>query len=151
MNTGAPPQRVMGFDFGLSSIGVAVGNSHTGTATPAGAVRARNGRPDWEQLDVLIQEWQPELLVIGAPLNMDGSDSGMAGNARRFLRRLHARYHLTCQMMDERLTTFEARSAPGAGGPRNKPELDAAAACVILESWFRSPAGGGGNDEEPDG
>lgn len=154
MNAGAPTQRVMAFDFGLASIGVAVGNAHTGTATPAGAASARNGRPDWSRLDALVREWQPDLLVVGAPLNMDGSDSEMAGNARRFLRRLQARYHLPCQMTDERLTTFEARMTPGAG-PRNKPELDAAAACVILESWFRAvaegaPGGSGMPDSLPD-
>ncbi len=139
----APAERLLGFDFRLRSIGVAVGNRLTGTATPRGAVTARDGVPDWAALDRLLAEWRPDALVVGLPLNMDGSESPLSEAARRFSRRLSARYHLRAFMVDERLSTREASgrldggSSAAAGRPRTKAENDAAAACLILESWLR--------------
>ncbi len=136
-------QRLLGFDFGLRSIGVAVGNRLTGTATPCGAVRADTGKPDWPTLDAVLAEWQPDALVIGLPLNMDDSESELCDAARRFSRRLSARYHLPAFMVDERLSTREASGRlsgdqqTARSRPRSKAETDASAACVILETWLR--------------
>ena len=128
--------RVMGFDFGLRSIGVAVGNLQTATVTPLGANRACDGKPDWEPLDTTVREWQPEAMVVGIPLNMDDSESEMSALARKFLRRLHARYHLPCHAVDERLSTFEARQDLGRQRTFNKAKLDATAASIILRNWL---------------
>ena len=136
-------QRLLGFDFGVRSIGVAVGNRLTGTATPCGAVSAEEGRPDWTALDALLNEWRPDALVVGLPLNMDDSESPLCDAARRFSRRLSARYHLPAFMVDERLSTREASGrldgtpAGARGRPRSKADNDAAAACLILETWLQ--------------
>ena len=65
---------VLAFDYGLKSIGVAVGQSMTGTATMLKALKAQDGIPNWDLIEALIKEWQPQLLVVGLPLNMDGTE-----------------------------------------------------------------------------
>ena len=123
---------IMGFDFGTTKIGVAIGQHVTKTATALAIVRARDGKPRWEQLDALVNEWQPTTMVVGLPLNMDGSTSNMAVAAKKFAGRLTGRYGTPTQLMDERLTTFEAKQ-------QSDSELvDAIAAKLILESWLRN-------------
>ena len=124
------PGLVMAFDYGTTKIGVAVGQKITGTATAVTVVRARDGIPDWPVIDQLVNEWKPTLFVIGLPINMDGSESDMSEAATRFSRRLHGRYGIGIELMDERLSTFEAREF---GSPE---QLDAIAAKLILESWL---------------
>ena len=120
----------MGFDFGNRKIGVAVGQTVTQTASALAIIRARDGKPDWDQLDILVAEWQPHLFVVGLPLNMDDSISEMAQAAKRFARLLEARYQTPFAMMDERLTSFEARETA------TEDEIDAIAARLILESFM---------------
>jgi putative Holliday junction resolvase len=121
---------LMGFDFGTGKIGVAVGQTVTRTASALAVIRARDGKPDWDQLDTLVAEWQPQLFVVGLPLNMDDSISEMAEAAKRFARRLEGRYQTPFSMMDERLTSFEARETA------TEDEIDAIAARLILESFM---------------
>ena len=121
---------IMAFDFGTTRVGVAIGQRITGTATPLSVIAARDGIPDWAVIDRLVEEWRPEELVVGLPINMDGTESDMSVAAEKFSRRLHGRYHKPVHLMDERLSTFEARSF-------NEPEqVDAIAARLILESWL---------------
>ncbi|MCP4596345.1 Holliday junction resolvase RuvX [Neptuniibacter sp.] len=131
--------QALAFDFGTSRIGVATGQSITGTASPLNPISARDGIPDWDQLATLINEWQPNALVIGIPLNYDGTISDMAHRARKFANRLHERYKIPCFLMDERLSTAEAKEIHfAAGGSDNFKEesVDGLAAQLILESWF---------------
>ena len=124
------PDFIMAFDFGTTRVGVAIGQRITGTATPLSVIAARDGIPDWVVIDRLVEEWQPEELVVGLPINMDGTESDMSVAAEKFSRRLHGRYHKPVHLMDERLSTFEARSF-------DEPEqVDAIAARLILESWL---------------
>jgi putative holliday junction resolvase len=125
---------VLAFDYGLRRIGVAVGNALTGTATALPVLPARDGVPDWERIRRLIGEWRPTLLVVGLPLNMDGTPSEMSERAARFSRRLHGRFGIRCELMDERLSSFEARDRMAGGSDRTA--VDSVAACVILEGWF---------------
>lgn len=132
---------IMAFDFGTTKIGVAVGQNITGTATPLGNVRAKDGKPDWPHLDTIVNEWSPDLFVIGMPLNLDGSDSEMSNRARKFANRLEARFNLPTQTFDERLSSFDAReirkeSTAKAGS--KKETIDSLAAKLILESWLRN-------------
>lgn len=135
-----PGQRTLfGFDFGTKSIGIAVGQEITGTASPLLALPARDGQPDWGRLESLVKEWQPDLLVVGLPLNMDGSDQPLTDRARKFGNRLHGRLGLPIAYSDERLTTAAARESLFAqGGYRalNKGKVDCQSAVLILESWF---------------
>lgn len=131
----------MAFDFGTRRIGVAVGQEMLGKAQPVGMVMARDGVPDWNEIASLIEEWQPHLFVVGLPLNMDGSESEMCLRARKFGKRLHGRYHHPFEMMDERLSSYEAKGEVlSGGGSRDfgKHGVDDLAAVLILESWFSS-------------
>jgi putative Holliday junction resolvase len=123
---------VMGFDFGTTKIGIAVGQTVTRTATALTTVKARQGKPDWSVIDQLVAEWKPASFVVGLPLNMDDSESEMSAAAEKFARRLNGRYQLETIMMDERLSTFEARG-------NNVGDIDAEAARVILESYLQQP------------
>lgn len=135
-----PGQRtVLAFDFGLRRIGVAFGQELLGSARPVTMIPARDGIPDWSVIERLLAEWQPDLVVVGLPLNMDGSESDMCARARKFGKRIHGRYHLPVEMMDERLSSFEAKEAVlAAGGSSDfgRHGVDDLAAVVILESWF---------------
>jgi putative Holliday junction resolvase len=135
---------VLAFDYGLRRIGVAVGNRVTGTARALAPLAARDGAPRWEQVENLIAEWRPALLLIGLPLNMDGTPSDMSARAERFARRLHGRFGLRCELMDERLSSFEARGLLAA--ERSPASTDSVAACLILESWLAARAGADGAD-----
>ncbi len=129
----------MGFDFGDRSIGVAIGQSITGNARPLKALKAKNGQPDWSIVEKLIQEWKPDALIVGCPLNMDGSEQELTLRARKFGKRLQGRFGIAVEMVDERLTTVEAKARLfEEGGYRalQKDAVDNISATIILESWF---------------
>lgn len=132
---------LLAFDYGLKNIGVAYGQSITGTATELPPVPARDGIPDWEQLGKLLKEWQPQLLLVGLPLNMDDSESELSQRSRKFANRLHGRFGLPVELFDERLTTRlakeEARERGHRGNYATAP-VDSIAARLLLESWFNS-------------
>lgn len=121
----------MAFDFGMGKIGVAVGQTITMSATALTILKARDGIPDWQQIGDLIKEWQPSQLVVGLPLNMDGTESEMSRLAEKFSRKLHGRFNLPCSTMDERLSSFEA-----AEYAEKDQLVDAIAAKLILETWL---------------
>lgn len=133
------PLTVLAFDFGTRHIGVAAGQSITGSAQPLSALKANDGIPNWDDIEKLIKEWQPDLLVVGLPLNMDGSASTMTARAEKFSRRLHGRFGLQVACMDERLSSFEAKGTIiEQTGSRDfkKQNVDSRSAGLILESWF---------------
>lgn len=135
-------QRVLGFDFGTKRIGVASAQAVTGTASPLPPVPARDGIPDWERLDALVAEWTPDALVVGLPLNMDDSESELSHLARKFARRMVARYRLPVFMCDERLSSHSARGLLMEVQSRRKgklPALDSTAAVLIAEAWLADP------------
>ena len=101
---------VLAFDFGTKSIGCAVGQSITGTAQSLPAFKAQDGIPDWDAIGNIIKEWQPARLVVGLPLNMDGTEQELTLRAKKFANRLNGRFNLPVELQDERLTTTEARS-----------------------------------------
>lgn len=134
----------LGFDFGTRQIGVAVGQAITGQARELCVLKAQNGVPDWTRVEALIREWQPDALVVGLPLNMDGTPSDMSARAERFARQLSGRFGLPAHTHDERLTTFEAkgerlRQSGQRGGYREQP-VDALAAALLLEGWLATQA-----------
>lgn len=139
MSDSHAPKTILSFDYGTSNIGVAVGQSITGTATPLKTLNARDGIPNWDEIQQLLEEWRPDLLIVGLPLNMDGSHSAMSTRAEKFGRRLHGRYGNQVVMADERLSSFEAKgeiiSQTGSRDFKQK-NVDSLAAKIILESWF---------------
>lgn len=135
-----PGQRtILGFDFGTKSIGVAVGQEVTGTASPLNALKAVDGIPNWDLLQKVFEEWQPHLAVVGLPLNMDGSNQQVTFSAKKFANRLNAKYRVPIETFDERLTTVEAKAElfeMGGYKKLEKGKVDSASACLILESWL---------------
>jgi putative Holliday junction resolvase len=149
--TEQPPKTrtLLGFDYGLKRIGVAVGQELTGTATALVTIRATEGKPDWEAITKLIKQWNPDELVVGLPLNMDGTFHDLSYKAQRFGNQLHGRYNLRAHFMDERLSSLEAerqmknsQRAPIKNARQKKSrkiqkaDIDKMAAKVILESWL---------------
>src|SRR5690606_40137579 len=95
-------RRLLAFDFGTRRIGVASGQEMLGTGQPLALLPARDGIPDWQQIEALLAEWQPDIVLVGLPLNMDDTENDMCARARKFGKRLHGRYHVTVEMVDER-------------------------------------------------
>ncbi len=119
------------FDYGKKRIGAAVGQTLTGTATPLETIPVTGGEPDWERINHLIHTWTPHALIVGDPLNMDGTRQQMTRAADRFSRELLDRFGLPVYRADERLSSYEAGTR--LQGTHN---LDPVAAQAILETWF---------------
>lgn len=135
------PNIVLGFDYGLRQIGVAVGQGITKQARELCVLKAQDGVPNWQQIASLLKEWQPNAIVVGLPLNMDGTSSEMSARAEKFARRLHGRFNLPVYTHDERLTSFEAKgqyAKHGHKGDYHKKPVDALAAALIIESWLEN-------------
>lgn len=133
------PKILLGFDFGMKRIGVAIGQTVTQTARPLETLQAKDGIPVWASIEKLIEKWQPGALVVGIPLNMDGTEQKITGNARQFAATLRERFHLPVYEMDERLTTKAAREqlfAKGGYKALQDGQVDGVAAQLILQNWF---------------
>ncbi len=124
---------LLGFDYGRRRIGVAVGQTITATASPLKTISCRDFKPDWNSVQQLIQEWQPEALVVGMPINMDGSEHELRDRVLRFTRQLHGRFLLPVHTIDERLSSYEAESRQE---DTRQYGVDSVSAQVILETWF---------------
>lgn len=129
---------MLAFDYGSVRIGVAVGSELTGSARPLATLAGR----DWTAIGRLIDEWRPDACVVGVPRHADGSDSNSTAQALRFARRLHGRFGLAVETIDERLSSHAAaeRIADSATLRRrarqDRSARDRYAAALILESWF---------------
>lgn len=129
---------LLGFDFGPRKIGIAVGQTITRSATPLTTLRSRDAQPDWARIQGLIRDWQPSALVVGLPFNMDDTEASGSEQARRFAEQLQARFALPVYLVDERLTSREARRqlAERERRPPTREAVDALAAALILETWL---------------
>ena len=130
-------QTLLGFDYGTKRIGVAVGQDISHSVTPLTTLTSQNDKPDWDAIGKLIAEWQPDRLVVGLPLHLDGSPQPLTEKAQRFGNQLKGRYNLPVDMVDERLTSHEAEAELAKrGGKMVKADIDALAAALILQSWL---------------
>jgi putative Holliday junction resolvase len=136
MPEGGAQQTLLGFDFGTHKIGVAVGQTLTGTATPLTTLSAVSHKPDWAGIERLIREWQPDALVVGLPMEMTDREADNAPRAKKFARQLEGRFHLPVYMADERLTSREAWEQLGPAAHKDVTRVDAVAAKLILETWL---------------
>jgi putative pre-16S rRNA nuclease len=132
------PISALGFDYGTQRIGVAFGQSLTGTAQAVCVLSARDGIPDWDQIESLIAEWKPTLFVVGIPYNLDGSESELMVRAKKFANRLNGRFNKPSYGMDERLSSAEAAEMvmEENRGAKKRAAIDDIAAQIILENWF---------------
>ncbi|MDX2319033.1 MAG: putative Holliday junction resolvase [Moritella dasanensis] len=143
-NAESGQRTLLGFDFGTKSIGIAVGQEITGTARPLVAFKANDGIPDWDLIEQQIKEWQPDLVIVGKPLNMDGTEQEITKRAIKFANRLTGRFNVKTEMHDERLTTKDAKARlfeEGGFKALQKGAIDSASAMVILEGWMESQYG----------
>lgn len=141
MSMSPHPQSIVAFDYGTKRIGVAVGQTVSGTASPVATVRSRAGTPDWNAIRAIVESFAPEALVVGIPIEVNEDEDTvptehpLTGPVMRFADQLHGLFGLPVHIVDERLSTYEARSrAPGDG------QIDAVAAQVILETWLHASA-----------
>ena len=130
-------QTLLGFDYGTKRIGVAVGQDITRGVTPLTTLHSKNDKPDWDAIGKLIAQWQPDKLVLGLPLHLDGSVQPLTERVQRFGNQLKGRYNLPVELVDERLASHEAETELAARGRKTaKTEIDALAAALILQSWL---------------
>jgi putative Holliday junction resolvase len=131
-------ETVIGFDYGTSWIGIAVGQTLTAQARPLSAIKSFKRSPNWEAISLLLSEWKPQKLIVGLPTSDYSETKFMTDKASRFSRQLHGRFHIDTQLIDERLTTREAYTIAIASGKRkNKSEIDSLSAVLITETWLR--------------
>ncbi len=131
-------ETVIGFDYGTSWIGIAVGQTLTAQARPLSAIKSFKRSPNWEAISLLLSEWKPQKLIVGLPTSDYSETKYMTDKASRFSRQLHGRFHIDTQLIDERLTTREAYTIAIASGKRkSKSEIDSLSAVLITETWLR--------------
>ncbi|ENW23148.1 Holliday junction resolvase RuvX [Acinetobacter lwoffii] len=138
------PYTIMAFDFGTQKMGMSVGQSLIASANPLPLFPMNDGIPNWDELLKIVKSHQPNLFLVGLPLNMDDSESELSTRARKFARRLRHQTNIETWMVDERLTTREARDELEhyqAQGRGKKLSADSIAAALLIESWYRHPAG----------
>jgi len=132
---------IIAFDYGTKKIGVASATSITGKGSALTALKAKDGIPDWNQIEAILNEWAPDKVVVGLPLNMDGSESALSQRARKFANRIHGRFGIKVELQDERLTSSEAKSIAkerGHHGDFERQPIDELAAILIAESYLGS-------------
>lgn len=130
---------LIGFDFGMKRIGVAIGQTITQTARPLDTIQAKQGVPNWGAIEKVIEKWLPDAIVVGIPLNMNGTTQTITSTAKDFAANLRKRFKLPVYEMDERLTTKAAREqlfSKGGYKALQDGQVDRVAAQLILENWF---------------
>ncbi|OGO94054.1 MAG: Holliday junction DNA helicase RuvA [Coxiella sp. RIFCSPHIGHO2_12_FULL_44_14] len=137
MDNSKTHQVLLGFDFGMKRIGVAVGQTLTNTAQALPILTAKDGIPDWQRIENLITTWHPSAFVVGIPYNMNGTEQNTTFAARKFAHRLKQKFNLPVHPVDERLTTVEAKALQPVFKKKSSDEIDSYAAKLILESWLR--------------
>ncbi|OTG89754.1 Holliday junction resolvase RuvX [Acinetobacter sp. ANC 3813] len=138
------PQMIMAFDFGTQKMGMAVGQSMIESANPLALFPMKDGIPNWDELLKIVKQYQPNLFLVGLPLNMDDTESELSARSRKFARRLRHQTNIETLMVDERLTTREARGELEqyqSQGRGKKLAADSIAAALFIESWYRNPEG----------
>lgn len=133
---------VLAFDFGLKRTGVAVGNTLTGSATPECTLTAKDEQPNWEGISQLIIDWKPSQIVVGLPIELDGTENPLKKRVERFCNQLNGRYNLPIDQENEQFTSIEAAERlkllrqSGRKQKVKKEEVDKIAASIILEGWM---------------
>ena len=125
--------QIIAFDYGEKKIGVAVGQTSTNTSSPLKIIFNKDNKTNWISISSLLDEWKPDLILLGKPLNMDGSDSEIMKKVDKFYKELKSIYDADIEFIDERLTTFEAREILK---DEKHDNVDAHAAKILIDNWF---------------
>jgi len=127
--------QILAFDFGTQHIGVAVGQTITKTSSPLIVINvAQEGKEIWNTISTLIDEWKPDQLLVGKPLNMDGTPSDMMKKVDPFFQKLQKISNIPCELVDERLTSFEAKQLMQKDSKDDR--IDDLAAKIFLDNWM---------------
>lgn len=143
---------MLGFDVGSRRIGVAAGQTLTGSASPLTTLQRIGNQPDWYAIAELISQWQPNLVIVGLPLHADGTESESTRMARAFAQSLQKRFNLPVTLHDERLSSAEARTRlkeqrqAGQRRRTKKTDIDKVAAAIIVQSWLTENINHGGKN-----
>ena len=142
------PRTILAFDFGRKRLGVAIGQELTRTARALTTLNHVKYAPDWQGIAALIQEWRPQLLVVGLPVNMDGTVHELDSEVRAFGEQLKTRYNLPVEWIDERLSSREAEQElaeqiRARHRERHRQDIDKLAAAIILQTWLHQPPNNG--------
>jgi putative Holliday junction resolvase len=137
----------LAFDYGRRRIGVAAGDSVTRRARPLTTLRCGAAGVDWPAIGRVVNEWQPAVLVVGVPLNADGTRAPLTQPAEDFARDLGRQHAIPVETIDERFSSLEAadelkkaRESGRRSRRVRREDVDAAAACIILDRWFDASA-----------
>ena len=125
--------QIIAFDYGEKKIGVAVGQTSTNTSSPLQIIFNKDNKTNWISISSLLDEWKPDLILLGKPLNMDGSESEIMKKVDKFYKELKSIYDADIEFVDERLTTFEAREILK---DEKHDDVDAHAAKILIDNWF---------------
>ena len=125
--------QIVAFDYGTKKIGVAVGQTETYTSSPLQIIYNEHEKTNWSEINILIDEWNPDLILVGKPINMDGTESDIMQRVDNFFKKLEKISNVDCEYIDERLTTFEAKEILGED---RVAEVDAHAAKILIDNWF---------------
>ncbi len=125
--------QIVAFDYGTKKIGVAVGQTETYTSSPLQIIYNEHEKTNWNEINILIDEWNPDLILVGKPINMDGTESDIMKRVDNFFKKLEKISNIDCEYIDERLTTFEAKEILGES---RAAEVDAHAAKILIDNWF---------------
>ena len=125
--------QIVAFDFGTKKIGVAVGQTATYTSSPLQIIINKDNKVNWSEISILLNEWNPELIIVGKPLNMDGTDSEIMKQVEKFYVKLKNTFDVNLEYIDERLTTFEAKQILE---DTDVDQVDANAAKILIDNWF---------------
>ena len=132
-----PSAFILAIDFGLTNIGVAVGQKITNTASELTTLKAKNGHPNWTEVRELVKTYSPSLLLVGYPLNMDGSESEMSERVQKFKARLEQETNTSTKLIDERLSTREAKTLSENRSLKNRRlKIHETSACLIAQTWL---------------
>jgi len=126
-----PEETLLGFDFGVKKIGIALGNTLTRHAHPLEIIQSENRAARFDRIAQLIEVWQPARVVVGLPLTLDGGEQAATARCRRFARQLQGRFGLAVALVDERGSSMQAQEMLGSHAPD-----DAQAAAIILQRYF---------------
>jgi|TARA_B110000114_G_scaffold114937_1_gene120594 putative Holliday junction resolvase len=127
--------QILAFDYGTKHIGIAVGQTITRTSSPLMILNVQQEGPDiWRTIVQLVEEWKPDRLLVGQPLNMDGTPSEMMKKVNKFYIKLQKETNIICELVDERLTSFEAKQLVESNS--KEVRIDDIAAKIFLDSWM---------------
>lgn len=136
-------QKIIGFDFGIKNIGVAFGQTLTKTAKPLTTIRNKKGSIAWEEITTIIKQWEPNILIVGLPFNMDGTEQTLTQLTKKFSKELQQKFNLPVFYVDERLSTWDAKNKLGIHykakiNKKEQDKINALSAAILIEQWINN-------------